>query len=60
VTGQTSTHLPQRVHASTIASTRPASAVSKVSVMRWLAEVNIMPQQLPRKPNQLGHCWAIT
>src|SRR5437667_10018647 len=33
VTGQTSTHLPQRVQASAIAATRPASAASKVSVM---------------------------
>src|SRR5262245_55764088 len=29
VTGQTSTHLPQRTQASTICSTRPASAFSK-------------------------------
>ena len=35
VTGQTSTHLPQRVQASAIAATRSARAVSKVSVM-WL------------------------
>src|SRR5262245_54076590 len=34
VTGQTSTHLPQRVQASAIAATRSASALSKVSVMR--------------------------
>src|SRR5262245_57774467 len=34
VTGQTSTHLPQRVQASAIAATRPANALSKVSVMR--------------------------
>src|SRR5229473_3048018 len=34
VTGQTSTHLPQRVQASAIASTRAERAVSKVSVMR--------------------------
>ena len=33
VTGQTSTHLPQRVQASAIASTRPARAVSKVAVI---------------------------
>src|SRR5260221_10560854 len=33
VTGQTSTHLPQRVQASAIAATRAASAVSNVSVM---------------------------
>src|SRR5262249_31232815 len=33
VTGQTSTHLPQRVHASAIAATRADSAVSKLSVM---------------------------
>src|SRR6266852_9909537 len=34
VTGQTSTHLPQRVQASTIAVTRSVSAVSNVTVMR--------------------------
>jgi len=33
VTGQTSTHLPQRVQASAIAATRADSAVSNVSVM---------------------------
>ena len=33
VTGQTSTHLPQRVQASAIASTRSANAASKVMVM---------------------------
>src|SRR6266481_5450010 len=32
VTGQTSTHLPQRVQASAIAATRSVSAVSKVTV----------------------------
>src|SRR5262249_6641373 len=34
VTGQTSTHLPQRVQASAISATRATSAVSNVSVMR--------------------------
>src|SRR5712691_3826363 len=34
VTGQTSTHLPQRVQASAIAATRSVSAVSNVTVMR--------------------------
>src|SRR5258708_34865579 len=34
VTGHASTHLPQRVQASSIASTRPARACSNVSVMR--------------------------
>src|SRR5436190_293201 len=33
VTGQTSTHLPQRVQASAIAATRAESALSKLSVM---------------------------
>ena len=33
VTGQASTHLPQRVQASSIASTRPERACSKVSLM---------------------------
>src|SRR3974390_471200 len=37
VTGQTSTHLPQRVQASAMASTRAERAVSKVTVMRSLA-----------------------
>ena len=34
VTGQTSTHLPQRVQASAIASTRAERAASKVSSMQ--------------------------
>src|ERR1700720_4409255 len=34
VTGQTSTHLPQRVQAAAIAATRSARAASKVTVMR--------------------------
>ncbi len=34
VTGQTSTHLPQRVQASAIAATRSLSAASNVTVMR--------------------------
>jgi len=33
VAGQTSTHLPQRVQASIMASTRPCSADSKLAVM---------------------------
>src|SRR5215472_14565721 len=37
VTGQTSTHLPQRVQASAMASTRAERAASKVMVMRSLA-----------------------
>src|SRR2546425_10681016 len=36
VTGQTSTHLPQRVQASAIAATRSERAVSNVTVMRTL------------------------
>ena len=37
VIGQTSTHLPQRVQASSIASTRPANAISKAEPMWFLA-----------------------
>jgi hypothetical protein len=33
VAGQTSTHLPQRVQASIMTSTRPCSADSKVAIM---------------------------
>src|SRR6266853_6130791 len=44
VTGQTSTHLPQRVQASAIAEARAASAVSNVSLM-WLT---VFPPRLLR------------
>ena len=59
VTGQTSTHLPQRVQASAIASTRAASAVSKVAVMparpfvRQVAARLLL--RLAMKPRRRGH-----
>src|SRR5437588_704035 len=74
VTGQTSTHLPQRVQASAIASTRDASAVSNVSLMRSRQAVaapsvdNVMPSPAELKPPLLagvtngdsgGHCDAL-
>ena len=49
VTGHTSTHLPQRVHASVIASTRAASAVAKVSVICLPAAEYIALPPWPRK-----------
>src|SRR5262249_54681184 len=48
VTGQTSTHLPQRVQASAIAATRAESAVSKVSVMRPRTVFRETTAPLPR------------
>src|SRR5712692_4712685 len=53
VTGQTSTHLPQRVQASAIASTRAASAVSKVSVMRPRGSEYAPGHRVPPQPDEL-------
>src|SRR5262249_25766095 len=58
LTGQTSTHFPQRVHASMISATRPFSASSKklpMAHVRWvdrlkiLYAVHMLGQRLPRR-----------
>src|SRR6516162_2589061 len=58
VTGQTSTHLPQRVQVSAIAATRADNAVSNVSVMPPRAPPG---PRLPRPRERLkpspGSCW---
>src|SRR6185312_13027872 len=60
--GQASTHLPQRVHASTISSTRPPSAVSKeVSLIGCGSAISLSTwNHSPARPKQVCETAGLT